>query len=132
MTTIRELSKYPKNVCERRTLESAEKSASSPQVPWVPKCLKCMTALSASSALSGLSPRVSWVPECSSGYRMLMECLQSAQIGQNFGSLFVLMNKSVKNAELTEWFSCQNCWIKIVHKQMTYIETIENSMESEW
>ena len=33
MTTIRELSKYAKNACERSTLESGEKSALSPQVP---------------------------------------------------------------------------------------------------
>ena len=132
MTTIRELRKYARNACERSTPESAEKSASGPQVPWVPKCLKCMTAM---SALSGLSARVSWVLEYSSAYTMLTKCLLSSKIGQNFGSIFVRMNKSVKNAELIERFLSKICWIKIVYTwsnlNKIILEAIENSVDSE-
>ena len=91
MATIRELSKYANNACERSTLESAETSASSPQVPWVPKYT------SASYAWLTWVPRVpqvAWASKCLEyqNVRVLAECLpnalQSAQMGQNFGSLF--------------------------------------------
>ena len=41
-------------------------------------------------------------------YRVSIEDVQSAQIGQNFVYLFFRINKSVRNAALTEWFSRQN------------------------
>ena len=55
-------------------------SASGTRVSWV---------------LSASGTRVSW------GLRML-DCLQSAQVAQNFGYLFVGINKSVRNAASTE------------------------------
>ena len=57
------------------------------------------------------------VPECHKWPEYLLslrECpstsefLQSAQIRQNLGSLFVRINKSVRTAALTKWSSCQN------------------------
>ena len=63
--------------------------------------------------------RVSWlayVAECleCQNTRVSTEHLQSAHMEQNFGSLFVRLTKSVRNATLTEWFSGRNCEIQVV------------------
>ena len=77
------------------------------EVPWVPECLKYRSAS---------STQVSWVAEVPSAYRIFIKFLHSVQMQQNFGSLFFRINKFVRNAALTGWFSCQNCLKNTVHK----------------
>ena len=95
---MRKLSKYANNASERiywsllKQVPQAPKFLEYPatQVPQVDDCLESFECLR-------------WL-KCPSVFstRMITESLKSAQMGQNFGSLFVRINKSVKNAELTE------------------------------
>ena len=70
------------------------------RVSWVPECLKCHSAS---------STRMSWVAEDPNACRVFTKLLQSVQMRKIFGSLFVRMNKFVRNAALTGWFSYRNC-----------------------
>ena len=67
-------------------------SALSAQLPWVPEFFEFQSVS---------STRMSWVAEYASAYRVFTEYLSSVQMEQNFGSLFVRINKFVKNAALT-------------------------------
>ena len=89
----------------------------STQVPQVPQCIACSSYLTVLSASSGLTALVSWVPERPSACRMPTEWPDGAK----FGSLFVRIKTFVGSAGLTKWFSCQNFWMKIVHKWMILI-----------
>ena len=82
------------------------------KVPQVPKYLEFPSSLSASSIIVSW---VGWVIDCHNA-PVPTKCLKSAQAGQSFGYFFVLINKSVRNTALTEWFSCKNCWIIVLHK----------------
>ena len=82
------------------------------KVPQVPKYLEFPSSLSASSIIVSW---VAWVIDCHNA-PVPTKCLKSAQAGQSFGYFFVRINKSVRNTALTEWFSCKNCWIIVLHK----------------
>ena len=82
------------------------------KVPQVPKYLEFPSSLSASSITVSW---VAWVIDCHNA-PVPTKCLKSAQAGQSFGYFFVRINKSVRNTALTEWFSCKNCWIIVLHK----------------
>ena len=85
------------------------------KVPQVPKYLEFPSSLSASSITVSW---VAWVIDCLECHNAPVptKCLKSAQAGQSFGYFFVRINKSVRNTALTEWFSCKNCWIIVLHK----------------
>ena len=85
------------------------------KVPQVPKCLEFSSSLSASSITGSW---VAWVIDCleCQNAPVPTKCQESAQVGQSFGYFFVRINKSVRNTALTEWFSCKNCWIIVLHK----------------
>ena len=92
------------------------------QVSWVSECLKCYSAS---------STRVFWVAEELSVSRIFIKFLQSVQMWQNFGSLFVWINKFVRNAALTGWFSCRNCLKKLfINESYLHILTLQNSIQA--
>ena len=88
------------------------------EIPWsllnkvlqVPECLECP------SVLCDFTLRLPWVSECPIAYRVPTDCLGFVQMRQNIESLFVWINKSIKNAALTAWLWYRDCWIQIVHK----------------